>query len=384
MTGFKLTCWNVEHADKTLSELDGTAKPKRGESVAAMQARARQKIDAIGQEIREIDADILFVCEGPKGEGRATEYFRQAAPGYDLVIRPGQDDKSYATEGTQWLWFLVKKGFGPDVFLLPIQTWQSFTREQTAGATDAGKWLVSSPGFDSRTLLPLPNSLKPHDHYRHPQVLVFEWAGKRVEVIGVHLKSKLVKGPGRNWVKPASASFADIRASVEASTGYMASAVEARSKLSTEVTDVRNYIDRRYQQETHPAIFVLGDVNDGPGKELIEEWFMLHDLIGNLQGDVFFADRFLNHALFDYAGRLRWTVRFKDEIDPRRDPHVLIDHIVFTQTLSGSAARPLRVMPGAGKVEHDIHERIASLLPRGVTTSDHRPVSVFVSDTTSP
>jgi hypothetical protein len=38
-------------------------------------------------------------------------------------------------------------------------------------------------------------------------------------------------------------------------------------------------------------------------------------------------------------------------------------------------------MPGAGRVEHDVHERVASLLPRGVTTSDHRPVSVTVTPT---
>lgn len=386
MPPFKLTTWNVEHAAATLAQLEGTARPKRGQSIAEMQALARAKVEAIAVEIAEVDPDILFVCEGPPGEERALRYFALAAPGYDLVRHGDPTGKAYAIKGRQWLWFLVKKGFPAAVSLLPIPTWQAFTRDQSGGLTDKGKWQVSMPALDKATGAPLPHTLKSHGHFRHPQVACFDWQGTRVEIIGVHLKSKFVnqRDPNKRWQKPASGSPADIRASIEASTGFMVEAVRARAKLTTEVFDVRNYIERRFVQEASPAIFVVGDVNDGPGKELIETWFMLHDLIGNLQGDVFFARRFLNHALFDTEDRLRWSVFFKDAVDPRRNPHILLDHILFTQRMSGGGAVPLRVLPGAGRVEHDIHERVASLLPRGITTSDHRPVSVTVTPTTLP
>jgi hypothetical protein len=101
---------------------------------------------------------------------------------------------------------------------------------------------------------------------------------------------------------------------------------------------------------------------------------LFHDLISNLQGDIFFAERFLNHALFDFPDHLRWTVQFDDLIDPDRPREILLDHIMFTQALSGNGRGPLRVPPKGGLVEHEIHERIASLFPGRL--SDHRPVSV--------
>ncbi len=383
MRPFKLTTWNVEHANDTLDRLEGTARPRGRQTVAAMQAEAQAKMAAIAAEIAEVDPDILFVCEGPAGEDRALRYFAEVAPRYRLVMHEDPTGRAYATQGRQWLWFLVREDFPAEVSLLPTATWQAFTRDQTRGMTEGGRWQCSMPALDQTTGLPLPHSLVAHGHYRHPQVACFDWAGTRVEIIGVHLKSKSVnqRDPRLRWRKPASGSPADIRAAIEASQGFMVEAVRARAKLTSEVLDIRNYIERRFVQEADPAIFVVGDVNDGPGKELIETWFMLHDLIGNLQGDVFFARRFLNHALFDSADRLRWTVHFEDAVDPRRDPHILLDHILFTQRLSGAGATPLRVMPGAGRVEHDIHERVASLLPKRLTTSDHRPVSVTVTPT---
>lgn len=383
MPPFKLTTWNVEHANATLSQFEGTARPKGRQTVADMRDLARAKMAAIAAEIAAVDPDILFVCEGPAGEDRALRYFAEVASNYLLVRHGDPSGKAYATRGQQWLWFLVKAAFPVPVSLLPVETWQAFTRDQTEGLTADGSWRVSMPALDKATGRPLPHALAGHRHYRHPQLAWFDWQGTRVEIIGVHLKSKFVnqRDPNKRWQRPASGRFADIVAAIEASPGFMVEAVRARAKLTTEVVDIRHYIDRRFEQEASPAIFVVGDVNDGPGKELIERWFMLHDLIGNLQGDVFFARRFLNHALFDIEDRLRWSVYFEDAVDPRRDPHILLDHILFTQRLSGSGAFPLRVTPGAGRVEHDVHERVASLLPRGVTTSDHRPVSVTISPT---
>jgi len=67
--------------------------------------------------------------------------------------------------------------------------------------------------------------------------------------------------------------------------------------------------------EPDPRIIVLGDMNDGSGREYFEREYLHHDLIGNLQGDVFFATRFLNHALFDYEDHLRWSTEFNDKVE---------------------------------------------------------------------
>jgi hypothetical protein len=202
-----------------------------------------------------------------------------------------------------------------------------------------------------------------------------------IEVIGVHLKSKI------NTMRALDANG-------ELRLEYVNEALRARTRLATEAYDIRRYIERRFEQEPNPRIFVCGDMNDGPGREHFEREFLFFDLASNVQGDVFFARRFLNHALFDFDDSLRWTTNFHDEveewsrqqpgsgalpsepIDPTR--FQLIDHILFTQPLVGEGASP-RVEAHAGLVEHTIHQRINALLSSANRTSDHVPVSVNVT-----
>jgi endonuclease/exonuclease/phosphatase family metal-dependent hydrolase len=150
--------------------------------------------------------------------------------------------------------------------------------------------------------------------------------------------------------------------------------------MASETINVRAYIDSKYGENpnANPAVFVMGDLNDGPGKEYLEEHFLFFDLVSNLQGDVFWARRFLNHALFDFPGDLRWSVRFKDFVQPERDPHILLDHILFTQGLVNGSL-PWKIEPRAGKVEHEVHDVINATLRVDAKTSDHKPVSVEVT-----
>ena len=153
-------------------------------------------------------------------------------------------------------------------------------------------------------------------------------------------------------------------------------------KLSSEATAIRAYIDHRFRQEADPSLLVVGDLNDGPGKELMEREYLLHDLLSNLQGDVFFAQRLLNHALFDQPQVLRWTTKFQDNLDPRRGQNILLDHILFTQALTRSGTSPLEARANAGWVEHLAFETAESSFGREML-SDHRPVSVKLTPRTN-
>lgn len=206
-----------------------------------------------------------------------------------------------------------------------------------------------------------------HSHYRHPQVLVLDTGALRVELIGLHLKSKFVNQGESKW-----------NGTPQQREDFIKEALEARVKLTTEAANVRRYVDRKFEQVENPAIFVMGDFNDGPGKEFFEERYLFFDLLSNIQGDVFFARRFLNHALFDAQADLRWTVDFQDYVDPNRDPHILLDHIMFTQGLTDGSL-PWEIQPHAGLVEHEVHELINAPLPAAAKTSNHRPVSVRVT-----
>jgi hypothetical protein len=333
MGTLQITSWNVAHLDRLIKE--------------TLSENERRRRDAIVRELLALSPDIFCLLEGPQGEASIDRVCTDLLGGEWVAVKAS--DGQYAIKGDQWIWFLVRKNLADRASLLPVETWDAF-----AGRS----WKCHFWGeFKEQT----------HKHYRHPQVLALNWNGLRVEFIGLHLKSKFINHGESLWNGGAAARETFIK-----------EALTARIKMTTEATNVRAYIDAKFKQVENPAIFVLGDFNDGPGKEFFEDQYLFFDLISNIQGDIFFATRFLNHALFDFPDHLRWSVFFKDFVEPTRDPHILLDHILFTQGLVNGSL-PWRVAAHAGKVEHEIHDLINATLPESAQTSDHKPVSVKVT-----
>ncbi len=378
---FKLTSWNVEWLIDSFGVASGRFKEKSKSFTGRRPSLgdAESKLQALRREILEIDADIVFLIEAVRGADAMAEFVYRYLPEYRLIQHAGDDDKAYGILGEQWMWFIVKPELADatSAHLLDLTVWMAYTEDASLGSHRKGKWHFSAPSLDKKAMTTGVNMRYEHDHYRHPQVLVMTYQGRRIEIIGCHFKSKHIglDVPERRAGEADEAYFA--RPDV---TWFMANAHVARAKLTTEAGDVRYYIDKRFQQEDIPIIFVIGDLNDGPGKELLEREYLLHDLIGVLQGDVFFARKFLNHALFDYPQDLRWTARFEDKLDPARSPTILLDHITFTEALSRRGLGPLIVTPRSGWVEHEIHDRINALQGKNAKTSDHAPVSLVVSN----
>lgn len=348
----KVTTWNIKHFSRVL---EGGSPERRS---------------AIVEEITRIDPDVLCIVEGP-GDLTLLQRFVDAADGlngrYLIPVIEGTDGilaqapanvrealsdlyqmQGNDASGNQWIWFLVKDDIYDNATQGYIQDpaiWDSFAGSKTWGVHYWGDM-----------------SERRHRHWRHPQVLVLELAGVRAEFIGVHLKSKI------NRRNPFDADD-NLRRE------YVEEAIKARIKLATEAENVRTYIGARFRQEASPRIFVMGDANDGPGKRFFERDYLFFDLLSNLQGNVFFARKFLNHCLFDFEDSLRWSTSFDDRLDIDQDIQ-LLDHILFTQALVDNSQYP-RIEAGAGLVEHTIHEAVNATLV-GPDTSDHRPVSVTV------
>lgn len=275
MHAFKLTSWNAEWLGDAFDVARGAVGPRAhlGIRRAPGMEEATARLDALTREIREIDPDIVCLLEAvPHSE--PMQAFRDAhLPDYELITRPGPDDDAYDIRGDQWIWFLVKADLaattGPH--LLDIATWQAYAAEESRMGHKNGRWVMSVPRLDRSTRTVGANERKRHRHYRHPQTLVLDWQGTRVEFIGAHFKSK----------------------------------------------HIGMSVPRRGEGETDKDYFARDDVR----------WFMAN-------------------ALFDYPQNLRWTVRFQDRLDPARDPHILLDHIVFTEALSRRGLGPLIVHPG--------------------------------------
>lgn len=327
----KVTSWNVEWLDKLFDNID---------------SKKQKRIDAIKKEIFDLNADVLCMLEGVKGEAKIDVFCTDILEGKYVAVKALGND--YKIQGRQWIWFLVKTELKESTSLLPTKVYDEFSN---------ASWNVNYWGDFETTK---------HTHYRHPQVLILEWQDTRLEIIGLHTKSKFVQSGKSNW-----------DAGGEKRKAFIKDAIKARIKMTTEVANVRDYINTKFEQVPNPAIMVLGDLNDGPGKEFFENQYIFFDLLSNLQGDVFEAQRFLNHALFDFEGNLRWTVEFKDFIDKDRDPHILLDHILFTQSLVDGSL-PVIIESKSGYVEHEIHDLVNANNPKYAHTSDHKPVSVVV------
>ncbi|MDQ0314416.1 endonuclease/exonuclease/phosphatase [Amorphus orientalis] len=367
MDHFKLTSWNIEHADKLIDDLEAENEDDR--------RKAEARRDAIRDEIAALEADILLVSEGPNGEARASRFFADVAPDYDLVVRGSEDRRDYgmrgtdATTGRQWIWFLIRNGTAIEGSLLHLDRWQDLTEANSGGEHANGRWDVSFPKFvTDHVAFDIDRN---HSHWRHPQVLLASVNGERLEIIGAHLKSKFTRLRPRG--DPTDEDF------FSQNPRLVADLIKARTKITTECADIRHYIDHRFNTDANAAMIVAGDLNDGPGKERIERRFLYHDLLSTLQGEVFFARRFLNHALFDAPEGERWSVFFHDRLDPGRDPKILLDHILFSQSFTNNPQVEnfaYKARTGGGLVEHEVHHAITGTRPKYAMTSDHKPVSM--------
>lgn len=337
MKEIKITSWNVEHLSRLVDLPLTSYEITRREGIIA--------------ELEAIDPDIFCLVEGPRGEEAIDQFTAELLDNRWRAVKA--ENGEYGIRGTQWMWFLVKDELLEKCSLLPVETWDAFTEKN---------WDVHYWGdFESTR----------HRHYRHPQVLVLDWDGFRVEFIGLHLKSKYVNRGASMWNAGGAAREEFIRG-----------ALKARVKLTTEAANVRQYIAAKFDQVEKPAIFILGDLNDGPGKEFFEQKYLFFDLMSNIQGDIFEAHQFMNHALFDFPDHLRWTVKFKDFVAETEEEAnivrpILLDHILFTQGLCDGSL-PWKIEAHAGKVEHEIHQLVNASLSQKEQTSDHSPVSVTV------
>jgi len=339
----KVATWNIEHAYKLISD---------NPSNTILDRRHR-----VHSTIKSMDPDILCIQEGPKGEQAIDDFCtsvlnREWVP---VLLKEsgdalGDKNKEYKTKGNQWIWFLVRPELLNSCRLQPPSVWQSFVERD--------KWPVNYWG---------QVSVKNHSHYRHPQVMIYKLNDDHeIELIGVHLKSKI--------------NMFTVERDAEGNlTGdYLAEATEARIKLATEARNIRRYIAAKFDQSAQPGLLVMGDCNDGPGHDYFEKQYLFFDLISNLQGDVMMAERFFNHALFDFSGHLRWTAKYRDEVSeppiPASRNPLLLDHILMSQPLCRGKF-PIVANEYAGKVEHEPYERYNAGATKNARTSDHRPVS---------
>ncbi len=152
-----------------------------------------------------------------------------------------------------------------------------------------------------------------------------------------------------------------------------------RQKLSAELYAIRRYITHAILSQRVEGVVIMGDLNDGPHRDVFEEKFLINNLIDELRGGFHREPALLHHAL-EYEKIVdksyAYTAEFKDPTQDNRLVKVLLDHILVSDSFLSSRSS-FQLQPSTTIIEHDLFQNyVDNNGERGDDRpSDHVPVS---------
>jgi hypothetical protein len=200
---------------------------------------------------------------------------------------------------------------------------------------------------------------------RKPVILRLERKGTVTELMAVHTKSKIsdLKTAGQ-W---------QTRSSQE-----IISAIASRQKLSNEMNEIRKYIAHGLYEQRTDAVIVMGDLNDGISRDIVDDTYLQHSIVHELRGAFHHDIALMRHVLSSRQLQQRgtfWTVQFPDPARGEKPTKVLLDHILFSPRCWEGGRMVFQ--RGSGKIEHEAFDRHTDGGggTRDSRPSDHRPMS---------
>lgn len=342
----KLATFNVEW-------MVNLFKPNRPELLAAPNRRTAGRgekpkdpqgvADRIAAVIKAVDADILGICEGPPLKSQLERFVRQ---------KLGDDYKVYSVEdGSQSVHALVHKRVNHGLTITQLPTNDRVYDRLRAARTFYTFGDVKHARHGRFTRLPV--------------ILRLRRDGKTTDLMIVHTKSKFSGlQQARQWRKK--------------DTDAVVSAILARQKLSIEMNVIRKYIANRLYSAKAEGVIVMGDLNDGVTRDIVDESYLLHSAVHELRGAFHHELALMRHVLNGRQLQRKkeaWTVQFKDPAAGGRNARVLLDHIIFSPACYEKGR--LRFVRDSGRVEHAAYDR--NVARKGATRderpSDHKPLS---------
>jgi endonuclease/exonuclease/phosphatase family metal-dependent hydrolase len=309
------------------------AKPKDPQGVA----------DRIAAVIKDLKADIIGICEGPPLKTQMQHFVKEKL-GNDYVVYSMED-------GSQSVHALVHKRLARGVTITQLPRADK-VYERMEKVRALYKW--GNPRKELKVRFT-----------RLPVILRMKRKGKTTEVMVVHTKSKISElQKAKQWEKKNKAA--------------VISAIFSRQKLSQEMNVIRKYIAHRLYTKNAEAVIVMGDMNDGITRDLIDEHYLLHSIVHELRGAFHHEVALMRHVLTGkqlQKKRDAWTVEFRDATNKGRTRRVLLDHILFSPACYDGGR--FCFVKNSGTIEHKVFDKY--IVRRGATRderpSDHKPLS---------
>lgn len=303
----------------------------------------------IAAGIRQVHPDVLFVQEGPPLE-QQMQLFVQTFLGDEYISHR-------SNRADQAVYALVKRDIADRVV-----PWVP------EGETPKKLWR-NVPFYPWGTIA--EKDRKAHNLARYPLLLRGRFVpGSDLILGGVHTKSKFSMLKRRQqW---------DDR---ENNPEPVVDALNSRQKLSAEIARIRAVLTSIVATGPELAsVVMVGDFNDGPFKDLMEQEFLVKGILDELVGSFLEPNTYFKHAMEPSVLASASTTQFADPLQGGAIVHELIDHVLVSPALwSGLGA--YKVLAGSCVVEEDAWQMgvvADAQAARDNRPSDHKPVSVVI------
>lgn len=333
---FKLTTWNVEWMNKWFE----TDSVKYKASPQYTEQRYR-----VASVIKSLKSDIIGIQEGPKHKKQMAKFCR----GY-------LDDEYeiyHVYSGTQNNYALVRKGF--EVTVKQFRETHKIYEYLSRGVEYYTWGEVAKQSARKIPRKPVVLSLSPPGSSETVELMVFHTKSKISD-----LRSK------KQWENRELEAIVD--------------ALESRQQLSGELVAIRNYLTHAVLSTRTTGCILVGDLNDGPNRDIFEKKFLITNIVDELRGGFHREEALMHHALtrewLDPDRAKAFTAEFRDATQDGNKVKILLDHIMVSTALKGGDA-PIKLVKGSGRIEHEIYEANVknSGNKKSERPSDHRPVS---------
>ena len=346
----KIVTWNIEWMNHWFrgnstplwgskrTDPDGVVRGRYTEGESKIQASKASNV------INSINPDLLCIQEGPS-----------SIEEMNLFI------SDYLSDGAGAALYepiIGKDGSSQKMYVL----------RRIAGPVSAIDYAIDQPTEDLMTAWDADVNgdmfLQAYDFTRLPLVIEAEiTGGRKLKVIVLHTKSKYVHGGEDKWN--------DLARRQE----FIVDALLARRRISAEGFRLRTYLDALLQADLNSPIVIVGDFNDGPGRDFFERSYLTHNVTDIVLGSTFYPALILTHPILQHVPvPSQFTSRFDDYVDDIADRPLLLDHILVSPSLKDDVT-------DAG-IAHNEHESEidGSGSNRIERPSDHRPVWIELSN----
>ena len=141
---------------------------------------------------------------------------------------------------------------------------------------------------------------------------------------------------------------------------------------------IRKYIAYRLFSRAAHSVIVMGDLNDGIARDVVDDTYLLHSIVHELRGAFHHEITLMQHVLTSKQLQKKsyaWTVKFRDAASHGKNTRVFLDHILYSPNCSEGGN--VCFIPDSGKIEHDTFEKHLTKMgkTRDERPSDHRPLS---------